>query len=141
VPYPTPVPGLVIRYAYLWRAEYRRGQEEGLKDRPCAVVLVSVDEDGDDIVTVLPINHMPPLDPADAVEIPADTKRRLRLDDDRSWIVLTEANEFLWPGPDLRPCRPADPESIAFGLLPGRFFKHVQERFLRKRRSIVPRTE
>ncbi|RWI14116.1 MAG: hypothetical protein EOQ92_29550 [Mesorhizobium sp.] len=30
---PTPVPGLVIRYSYLWLAEHRRGQEEGVKDR------------------------------------------------------------------------------------------------------------
>jgi len=38
-----------------------------------------------------------------AVEISHETKRRLGLDDDRSWIVLTEANRFAWPGPDLRP--------------------------------------
>ena len=35
---PTPRPGLVIRYAYLWADEHRRGAEEGLKDRPCAIV-------------------------------------------------------------------------------------------------------
>ena len=40
---PDPVPGLVIRYSCLWMTEYGRGQEEGVKDRPCAVILVSVD--------------------------------------------------------------------------------------------------
>jgi hypothetical protein len=30
---------MVIRYAYLWRAEHERGIEEGAKDRPCAVPL------------------------------------------------------------------------------------------------------
>jgi hypothetical protein len=40
VAFPSPRPGLVIRYAYLWQAKYRRGPEEGAKDRPCAVVLV-----------------------------------------------------------------------------------------------------
>jgi hypothetical protein len=34
--------------------------------------------------------------------MPADTKRRLGLDDDASWIVLGEANAFLWPGYDIR---------------------------------------
>ena len=55
--FPQPVPGLVIRYAYLWRTEQQRGQEEGLKDRPCAVILVTTDDEGDKVVTVLPITH------------------------------------------------------------------------------------
>jgi len=90
-----PVPGLVIRYSYLWRAEYGRGQEEGVKDRPCAVILVSVDDEGDRVVTVLPISRSAPADPDLAVELPAATKRRLGLDDERSWVVLTEANRFV----------------------------------------------
>ena len=32
-----------------------------------------------------------------AIEIPAQTKKRLGLDEDRSWIMLTEANRFVWP--------------------------------------------
>ena len=35
---PKPRPGLVISYAYLWAGEYGRGAEEGLKDRPCAII-------------------------------------------------------------------------------------------------------
>jgi hypothetical protein len=31
VAFPEPVPGLVIRYSYLWAEEHRRGQEEGVK--------------------------------------------------------------------------------------------------------------
>jgi len=54
VPFPEPVPGLLIRYGYLWMEEHRRGREEGVKDRPCAVILVTVDEDGEQWVTVLP---------------------------------------------------------------------------------------
>ena len=38
---PRPVPGLVVRYSYLWLDEHRRGREEGVKDRPCAIVLGS----------------------------------------------------------------------------------------------------
>jgi hypothetical protein len=102
---PDPVPGLVIRYSYLWLDEYRRGQEEGTKDRPCAVILVSAASQGERVITVLPVTHAPPADPDLAVEIPRTTKRRLGLDDERSWVVLSEANRFIWPGPDLRPAR------------------------------------
>jgi hypothetical protein len=45
----------------------------------------------------------PPSDPCEAIENPPATKRRLGLDDERSWIVLTESNRFVWPGPDVRP--------------------------------------
>jgi PemK-like, MazF-like toxin of type II toxin-antitoxin system len=140
---PEPVPALVIRYSYLWRAEYDRGQEEGVKDRPCAVILVSVDNAGDSVVTVLPISHSAPADPDLAVELPAATKRRLGLDDERSWVVLTEANRFVWPGPDLSPARPGDVASIAYGLLPFRLFETVRQKFIaaiRARRTrVVPR--
>lgn len=37
MPLPVPVPGLVIRYGYLWHSEHLAGREEG-KDRPCAIV-------------------------------------------------------------------------------------------------------
>jgi hypothetical protein len=106
VAFPVPVPGLVIRYSYLWASEHARGQEEGVKDRPCAIVLATANEAGDQMVTVLPISHTLPSNPLLAVEIPAAVKRRLNLDDERSWVVLTEANRFTWPGPDLRPLRP-----------------------------------
>jgi hypothetical protein len=36
---PTPEPGLVIRYSYLWHAEARDGKEEGSKDRRCVIIL------------------------------------------------------------------------------------------------------
>ena len=113
MPFPKPVPGLVIRYSYLWQAEHQRGQEEGVKDRPCAIILVSEVTDGDPVVTVLPVTHTPPYNSALAVEIPPDTKRRLGLDDARSWIVLAEANRFVWPGPDLRPAAGDRAESVA----------------------------
>ena len=70
MPLPIPEPGLVISYAYLWRAEYERGQEEGTKDRPCAIVLMMADDDGDTVVMVVPITHQPPANPDEAVEIP-----------------------------------------------------------------------
>jgi len=36
---PLPETGFVIRYSYLWRDGAKRGQEEGRKDRSCAVIL------------------------------------------------------------------------------------------------------
>jgi hypothetical protein len=142
---PQPVPGLVIGYAYLWKAEHRRGQEEGLKDRPCAVILVTADEDGDQVVTVLPVTHSPPANPTLSVEIPHATKRRLGLDDERSWIVLTEANRFVWPGPDLRVVQAGNMASAAYGLLPRAVFKEVTTKLAdaiaARLVRIVPRTQ
>jgi len=130
VPFPEPVPGLVVRYAYLWRREWERGQEEGVKDRPCAIVTTVTDDEGQKVVTVLPVTHTPPADAAQAVEIPYATKQRLGLDSDRSWIVLSEANRFVWPGPDLRMKEPERaPESVAYGLLPRALFKEIAEKF------------
>jgi hypothetical protein len=126
---PKPVSGLVIRYSYLWQSEHARGQEEGVKDRPCAVILVTRNEAGDDVVTVLPITHTPPPNPALALEVPQQTKKRLGLDIERSWIVLTEANRFIWPGPDLRPVG-SDLETVAYGYLPEHFFNQVRDRFV-----------
>lgn len=124
-----PRPGQVIRYAYLWKDEARAGQEEGLKDRPCAVIL-SVDEPAGTRVAVLPITHVPPKDPDDALEIPATTKRRLGMDDGRSWIVLSEANLFRWPGPDLRPLPGQGLDSVLIGLLPAALYRQVRDRFV-----------
>ncbi len=143
--WPQPQPGLVIRYAYLWRREADAGRDEGAKDRPCAIV-VAVKSDADEtIVYVLPITHTPPRLAEDAVELPAPTKARLGLDEARSWIVLTEANAFAWPGPDLRFVQGQGPESIAYGMLPPKLMSVVRARFaalLRARRAAaVKRTE
>jgi hypothetical protein len=145
VSFPEPVPGLVIRYSYLWRRAYQQGRDEGSKDRPCAIVMAVVDEDGEQDILVLAVTHTPPSDPADAIEIPPQTKHRLGLDFDRSWVVISEANEFVWPGPDLRPIPGHDESSIAYGVLPPRFFAYVRDRFLerdqRERSTRVKRTE
>ena len=119
--FPEPVPGLVICYSYLWRREFQRGQEEGVKDRPCAVVTVVTEDQGSKVVTVLPVTHTPPAEGDLAVEIPYATKQRLGLDGERSWVMLTEANRFIWPGPDLRMKKPGGgSEAVAYGLLPRR---------------------
>lgn len=128
---PSPSPGLVIRYAFLWREQAARGREEGDKDRPCAVVLTTQDVEGDQIVVVLPVTHAAPRNHDLAVELSRETKRRLGLDDERSWIVLTDANRFVWPGPDLRPRVTGDASSVTYGYLPRRVFLEVRDKFVR----------
>lgn len=127
--FPTPEPGLVLNYAYLWHHEHRTGQEEGRKNRPSVIVLcVTRTEDDATVVTVLPITHSPPFDPRAAVEIPPAVKRHLGLDDERSWIVVDEGNEFVWPGYDLRKVQKTN--AYAFGFLPPRLFNAVREAFV-----------
>lgn len=143
--WPDPRPGLVIRYSYLWQSEARLGREEGVKDRPCAIVLVVADEKSRRRVRVLPVTHVPPPDPTVAIELPAITKERLGLDSERSWIVVSELNEFVWPGPDLRPRVNGDLSTIAYGSLPPGLFRIVRDRYLAldaaRRLAKVARTE
>lgn len=131
---PVPRPGLVIRYSYLWKREATAGRKEEAKDRPCAVILVVFDKHGRKIVRVLPITHSPPIDPDDAIEIPRATATRLGLDSDRSWIVVSEANDFIWPGPDLRPAG-GGKASVAYGYLPPKLFRLVRDRLVARYRA------
>jgi hypothetical protein len=103
---PDPQPGLVIRYSYLWQSEFVAGRDEGVKDRPAAIIAAIVSEtDGHKRVLVLPITHTPPQDPTAAIELPAPVKRRLGLDAEQSWILISEANEFIWRDPTCAACR------------------------------------
>jgi uncharacterized protein YifN (PemK superfamily) len=128
--FPEPEAGLVIRYSYLWTSENDDGLEEGTKDRPCAIVLAVKGLTSNRRVTVLPITHTEPKDLALAIEIPANVKKRLGLDDGRSWIVVTEGNEFSWPGPDLRAQPGQDLSSVAYGFLPRGLHAEMLRRFL-----------
>ena len=141
MPLPKPVPGLVLRYSFLWYREFLEGREEGQKDRPCAIVsAIRTDEAGDTRVLVLPITHSPPDHASLAVELPAAVKRRLQLDDERSWVVLSEWNEFVWPGPDLRRLPNGDDGTVAYGMLPPALFANIRDRFraLAQRRGAKP---
>jgi len=127
---PKPVPGLVICYSYLWSDEHRQGLEEGRKNRPCAIIAARRIVEGREVVTVVPITHSPPADPADAIEIPAPLKAYLGLDDMRSWVLVSETNDFLWPGPDLRSISGTSPARFHYGMLPPRFYAYLRDRIL-----------
>jgi hypothetical protein len=82
------------------------------------VIVLAVDrpEDGATIVTVLPITHSAP------------TRSGATVDDQRSWVVVDEGNEFQWPGYDLRKVPRKD--RYDYGFLPPRFFNQVLSAFL-----------
>lgn len=126
---PEPQPGLVIRYAYLWRHEAARGQEEARKDRPCVVVLAVQDAGDHKVVTVAPITHTRPERPDLAIPVPPAVKRRLGLDSEQSWIIAADLNRFVWPGVDLRPVG-VDERTYAYGLLPAALYDQLRLRVL-----------
>ena len=127
---PKPESGLVIRYSYLWLSEHQEGREEGIKNRPCAIILATRDQDGTTKTLVLPVTHSSPQRSADALELPAVLKRQLGLDAERSWVVVSESNFFTWPGPDLRRVGDRDDSSIVYGSLPPKFFAELKRRWL-----------
>jgi hypothetical protein len=124
----NPEPGLVISYAYLWHTEFMDGKEEGLKHRPCVIVSATPQAEGWQRVLALPITHSPPSDPDLVQEIPVVVRRHLRLDDERSWIILSETSEFHWPGPDLGHSAPGS--ALVYERLPPRFFEKIRQRFI-----------
>jgi hypothetical protein len=134
---PLPQPGQVIRYAYLWWNEARTSREDGVKDRPCGVILTRITKSGQTIAYVLPITHTPPLKEEDGIEIPQATKRRLGLDIERSWIVTTEFNRFTWPGPDIRPTASGD---YVYGYLPETLMRLVSDQVKKHARDKLLKT-
>ena len=105
----------------------RAGQQEGLKDRPVVVVLAAATVAGQVRLTVAPVTHSAPEQTFDAIEMPRSVKRHLGLDNERSWIVVTEINVFVWPGPDVRP---AGSDGPLLGAIPDWLFDRVRKALL-----------
>jgi len=143
MPLPDPEVGLVICYEFLWSNEAASGQVEGVKKRPAVIVIAAKNQSGQTVTVVVPITHSPPRDPAFAVEIPSRVKQHLGLDDERSWAILDELNEFIWPGLDLYPI-PGKPGRFAYGLLPPALFRQIKDKILRldaARKKITRRSD
>jgi len=120
---------MVISYSYLWHFEHGQGRDEGRKNRPGVILLtIKREENLPPRVIVLPITHSEPRDPTGAVEIPPGVKQHLGLDGERSWIIVSEGNQFDWPGYDLRKIGNVD--RYDYGVLPPRLFEKVREAFL-----------
>lgn len=107
------------------------------------MVVAAVVRNGRTQLFVAPVTHSEPASPTDAIEIPANVKAQLGLDRDPSWIVVTELNRFIWPGPDVRVAPGHDGPS--YDLLPDWLFVRVRDAILRHSRSgrlrVTKRTE
>ena len=113
-----------------------------MKDRP-AVVIVAQRRVGDHLqLLVAPITHREPAE-SEGVLIPPRVKAHLGLDEERSWIITTEVNQFIWPGPDVRIVREGD--DPFYGTVPAALFDQVRRQISdnvdRHRTTIVPRPE
>ena len=137
---PEPITGLVVSYSYLWRREYNLGREEGVKDRPCAIILTKKQEGDDTIVTVAPITHSEPENMDMAVEIPLSVKRHLNLDNERSWVVCNEVNRFLWVGPDIKPIQNRKDKIYSYGMIPPKLHTKIKNTIIKSCAKIVSRT-
>ena len=87
---------------------------------------------------VAPITHSQP-EEDEGVEVPSPVKRHLGLDREGSWIVTTELNRFIWPGPDIR-LAPGDDDPF-YGEIPAKLFEEMRRSILANRIRITKRTE
>lgn len=141
--FPTPEAGLVISYSYLWRYEHDAGAEEGRKNRPCVIILAVEKHDGNNtLVTVAPITHSQPKDKNIGLEIPPRVKQHLDLDYEKSWVIISEVNQFVWPGYDLRPIA-GSKNKFSYGFLPPKLFEQIKsgvlELIIKRRTDITSR--
>lgn len=139
MPLPKPEAGLVIRYDYLWRNEYAAGADAGSKQRPCAIVVAVKDDAGVVSVVVAPVTHSPPAPPSEGVELPPRVKRHLGLDEQKSWVVVTDLNTFAWPGFDLHPIPNAPPGTFDYGFLPPALHAEIVARIVQASTRPTPR--
>jgi len=123
-----PEVGQVIRYGYVWHREHAEGQENARKDRPCAVVLTVNEGKGGITTLVVPITHTEPQNDVAAIQIPLATGKRLGLDGEQSWVIVSELNIFVWPGYDLALVEGTD--SPVYGLLPPALYDIIKRRAL-----------
>lgn len=129
---PDPAQGLVIRYDYLWRDEAARGRQEGAKDRPCAIVVARQGDGSETHVVLAAITHTPPVNPKGAIEIPQQVKRHLGLDDERSWIIVSELNIVKWEDPGIVP---AQKTRWDYGFLPPKLTKAMVDKAIEQQQD------
>ena len=129
-----PQPADVLRYLYLWRHEQRDGREDGTKVRPVLVMSARQTEAGH-VILVAPITTRD-YAPAHSVVVPLRVCAHLGLDN-RSKIIATEVNRFIWVGPDVVPGRDGSP---FIGAAPAALHDLVRKRMLTARLQIVART-
>ncbi len=142
MPKPRAIPGLVIKYDYLWRDEHQQGREEGHKYRPCVIVSASPVTAGrvEKAVILAAITHSAPEHGDNAVRIPIKVGYHLGLDASQSWIITSEVNKVSWNDPGIIPAKPT--QKWAYGQLPKALYEDVRSSLLRHRKlAKVDRTD
>lgn len=134
IPHP-PQAGMVLHYSFLWKHEAERGQSEGVKDRPVAVVVLLAD--GEEVV-VAPITTKAPESDTLAIEVPPRVRAHLKLDAAQSWISLATLNRFVWPGPDLRAVPDSNPANALYGFIPQKLLDGVKTATMTELSKRVP---
>ena len=125
---PDPQPGLVIRYDYLWTREAVAGRQQG-KDRPACLVAATDSTVKPRFVVILPITHTAPSGDTVGIEIPAKVRAAIGLDDQPSWVIVSEHNVDEWPNAGLAPI-PGQPGMFSYGFVPPGLFKQIKSKFL-----------
>jgi mRNA-degrading endonuclease toxin of MazEF toxin-antitoxin module len=141
---PVPVPGLVIRYGFLWVDEHAAGLEHGRKDRPCVVVISVLRDENETTVVVAPITHRPPGNIGDALEVPRREEepgpRSRRLVD-----RLEPVESLHLAGAGFAPCASLGAQALQLWLSAERLLSWLRDRVdaiaTSRRISIVPRTD
>jgi hypothetical protein len=106
---------------------------DAAKERPACIVLAVHDAGRARRVLIVPITRSMPGSETPAMELPAKVKQHLGMDEQRSWIVLSEANIDTWPSPDLRlvPGR----RRFDYGLLPLKLTQQLRRAVLQALRD------
>jgi hypothetical protein len=125
---PEPQPGLVIRYDYLWTREAPAGRQQG-KDRPACLVAATDSSVTPRFVVILPITHTAPAGDTVGIEIPPKVRAAIGLDDEPSWVVVSDHNVDEWPNAGLAPL-PGRPGIFSYGFIPPGLFRDIKKRFL-----------
>lgn len=104
------------------------------KERPTCLIAASDPALKPRYVVLLPITHRRPTGKTVGIEIPQKVKRAIGLDDDPSWVIISEHNVDEWPNAGLAPL-PGSAGDFTYGFLPPGLFAIIRSRFLELARA------
>jgi hypothetical protein len=80
-------------------------------------------------VVLVPITHSPPSGASVGIEIPLNVKRKIGLNDEPSWIIISKYSVEEWPNGGLSTI-PGRNGVFAYGFIPPGLFATVKAQFL-----------
>ena len=121
----APIPGMVVRYSFLWSSEAAVGETEGRKDCPCVVVTaVRGTADGRFRVRCCRSRMSPPRRRAASRSLRGSSGILGSTTTPRG-SYSTKSTNSSWPGVDLRPVSRVKPGVWTFGVLPTELFGEI----------------